>query len=231
MMLDLYTNSICLESYGRSSYARVLIKINACNDFSDILVMVVPNLEGNGYMKETVHIKYEWKPPRCSTCLIYGHSFVECPKAAPKWVVNSMDKGKWQTSKADDEGFIEVKKKRSGGNNGGTKNFKLVLVKPKIQYRFKAKQSTKGMSNFSKTTPFVSSNKASTSGYNKELPNNKAFTNSLETRTSSEGANDASLYEDKDYDIYDTYDIEGLTKQDLEFCDMMDINLCGRSRR
>ncbi|GKG21619.1 hypothetical protein Tco_0384214 [Tanacetum coccineum] len=47
----------------------------------------------------------------------------------------------------------------------------------------------------------------------------------------SGGANDASLYEDRHYDIYDTYDIEGLTKQELPFCDMMDINLCGRSRR
>ncbi|GJS49259.1 retrotransposon protein, putative, ty1-copia subclass [Tanacetum coccineum] len=33
----------------------------------------------------------------------------------------------------------------------------------------------------------------------------------------SGGANDLCLYEDEDYDIYDTYDIEGLTKQDLTF--------------
>nr|GEW92900.1 hypothetical protein [Tanacetum cinerariifolium] len=38
-------------------------------------------------------------------------------------------------------------------------------------------------------------------------------------------ANDASLYEEKDYDIYDTYDIHGLTIQELSLCDMMDINL------
>ncbi|GJR48930.1 hypothetical protein Tco_1317033 [Tanacetum coccineum] len=38
--------------------------------------------------------------------------------AAPKRVVNSIDKGKGKTSRADDEGFIEVKKKKSGGNNG-----------------------------------------------------------------------------------------------------------------
>ncbi|GJZ57731.1 hypothetical protein Tco_0613225 [Tanacetum coccineum] len=47
----------------------------------------------------------------------------------------------------------------------------------------------------------------------------------------SGGANDASLYEDEDYENYDTYDIEGLTKQELAFDDMMDINLCGRGRR
>ncbi|GKF33807.1 hypothetical protein Tco_0107007, partial [Tanacetum coccineum] len=45
------------------------------------------------------------------------------------------------------------------------------------------------------------------------------------------GANDASLYEDKDYDIYDTYDIEGLTKQELAwptliFLDVLEDSLC-----
>ncbi|GJX17184.1 ribonuclease H-like domain-containing protein, partial [Tanacetum coccineum] len=49
LMLDSYTNSMCLESLERSSYVRVLIEINLCNDFSDNLVMVVLNLEGNGY--------------------------------------------------------------------------------------------------------------------------------------------------------------------------------------
>ncbi|GKD29141.1 hypothetical protein Tco_1239919 [Tanacetum coccineum] len=32
-------------------------------------------------------------------------------------------------------------------------------------------------------------------------------------------ANDERLYEDKDDDIYNTYDIEGLTKQELTLCD------------
>ncbi|GJV96085.1 hypothetical protein Tco_1547662 [Tanacetum coccineum] len=47
----------------------------------------------------------------------------------------------------------------------------------------------------------------------------------------SGGANDASLYEDEDNDIYDNYDIEGLTKQELAFCDTMGIYLHGRGRR
>nr|GEY37439.1 reverse transcriptase domain-containing protein [Tanacetum cinerariifolium] len=46
-------------------------------------VMAVPNHEGNGYMKES-SIEYEWIPPRCSTCLLYGHSPVDCPKGASK---------------------------------------------------------------------------------------------------------------------------------------------------
>nr|GEU52848.1 hypothetical protein [Tanacetum cinerariifolium] len=81
MMLDWYTNFMCLESKVRSSYARILIEINFRNYFIYLLVMAVSNLEGIGYTKETIRIEYEWEPPRCSTCLIFGHSPADCPKA------------------------------------------------------------------------------------------------------------------------------------------------------
>ncbi|GKA78770.1 hypothetical protein Tco_0785307 [Tanacetum coccineum] len=44
-----------------------------------------------------------------------------------------MDKGKGGSYGVDDRGFTEVKKKKSGGDNGGNKNFKPVSVKPKPQ--------------------------------------------------------------------------------------------------
>nr|GEY53816.1 hypothetical protein [Tanacetum cinerariifolium] len=97
-----------LSFSGVECFVRILIEINACNEFSDHLVMVVPNLEGSGYTKETIRIEYERKPPRCSICLIFGHSPIDCPKVIPKRVVDQKDKGKGQTSDADDEGFIEM---------------------------------------------------------------------------------------------------------------------------
>ncbi|GJS18525.1 hypothetical protein Tco_0412997 [Tanacetum coccineum] len=102
--------------------------------YGDHMVMAVMNLEGNDYMKETIHIEYKWEPPRCSLCLIFG---------------------------ADDEGYIEVKKKKSGGTGS-----------PKM-------------------TPFVDTNKASTSSYNKEPPNNKGNTFSLSN--SFDALNDENL--------------------------------------
>ncbi|GJY14694.1 hypothetical protein Tco_0385116, partial [Tanacetum coccineum] len=107
MMLDSYMNYVCLESWGRSNYARFFIEIDACNGFIDNLFMVVPNLDGPGYTKETIHVEYK-------------------------------DKGR--SSGANDDGFIQVKKKKSGGNNRGTKNFKLVSVKPKTIYCHKVNQ-------------------------------------------------------------------------------------------
>ncbi|GJR40629.1 RNA-directed DNA polymerase [Tanacetum coccineum] len=77
---------MCLESWGKSNYARILIKINASNDFSDNLVMAVLNLKGTGYTKETIRVEYK------------------------------MAKGKGGSSKADDDGFIKVKKKKLCGD-------------------------------------------------------------------------------------------------------------------
>nr|GEU68367.1 hypothetical protein [Tanacetum cinerariifolium] len=109
MMLDSYMNSMCLESWGSNSYARILIKIYACNGFSDNLIMVVLELKGLGYTKETIRVEYKWEPPRCSTCLLFGHSVDDYPKAH-KRVVNRVGKGKGKSFGTDDEGFIEMKK-------------------------------------------------------------------------------------------------------------------------
>ncbi|GJQ93722.1 ribonuclease H-like domain-containing protein [Tanacetum coccineum] len=97
---------------GGNSYARILIETDVCNGFNNNLVMTIPKLEERGYTKETIRVEYEWKPPRCSTCLIFGHSVDDCPKAS-KRVVNMVDKGKGGSFEADDEGFIDVKKKKS----------------------------------------------------------------------------------------------------------------------
>nr|GEW93349.1 retrovirus-related Pol polyprotein from transposon TNT 1-94 [Tanacetum cinerariifolium] len=43
----------------------------------------VPDLEGNGYTKETIRIEYEWVPRRCSTCLIYD------PKRGEEWQIST----------------------------------------------------------------------------------------------------------------------------------------------
>ncbi|GJY99958.1 hypothetical protein Tco_0517388 [Tanacetum coccineum] len=128
---------------------------------------------GTRYTKETIRVEYEWEPPHFSTCLIFGDSLDDYPKA-PKWV-NMMDKDKLQTFGADDDDFIKVKRKKSCAKNGG-KIFKPVSVKQKNIYCPKAMQSAEGTINSPKTTPFVGTNKASTSDYNKHCtksPSNK----------------------------------------------------------
>nr|GEU33925.1 ribonuclease H-like domain-containing protein [Tanacetum cinerariifolium] len=94
--------------------------------------------------------------------------------------------GKDGLSGADDEGFIKVKKKKSGGNNGVTKNFKLVLMKPKTQYHPKVNQSTKGVS--PKTDPFVGKKNVRASGNSsKTLDKSSKMTSKENVSTSCNG--------------------------------------------
>ncbi|GJS45942.1 hypothetical protein Tco_0596063 [Tanacetum coccineum] len=86
------------------------------NRFGDNLIMVVPNLDGLGYTKETIRVEYEWEPPRFSTCLIFGHSVDDCSKA-PKQVVNK-DKGR--SSEADDGNSSKKTKTNALTSGNGT---------------------------------------------------------------------------------------------------------------
>nr|GEU42791.1 uncharacterized mitochondrial protein AtMg00810-like [Tanacetum cinerariifolium] len=152
------------------------------------MVIAIPNVEDDGVVFHSVRVDYEWKSPRCGINI-----------------------------RADDEGFIEVKKKKSGGNNGGTKNF-TISVKPKTQYR----------------------PKASTSGYNKKSLGNKGNTFSLSN--SFEALNDENLIikelasgsmattsgtEDNGVDDYDSYDDDMYPDNIQTICDKLDIRRTG----
>ncbi|GJY49040.1 hypothetical protein Tco_0438996 [Tanacetum coccineum] len=67
--------SMCNDSWGRSSFARCLIKVNSEADLVDVVTIGIPSLIGDGFTKETIRVKYEWRPPRCDICKIFGH----CP--------------------------------------------------------------------------------------------------------------------------------------------------------
>nr|GEV04858.1 hypothetical protein [Tanacetum cinerariifolium] len=34
----------------------------------------------DGFTKETIHVEYEWMPPKCDICKIFGHVYDHCPK-------------------------------------------------------------------------------------------------------------------------------------------------------
>ncbi|GJX87446.1 zinc knuckle CX2CX4HX4C containing protein [Tanacetum coccineum] len=42
-------------------------------DLVDVVTISIPSLTGDGFTKETIRVEYEWKPPRCDICKIFGH--------------------------------------------------------------------------------------------------------------------------------------------------------------
>nr|GEV93400.1 hypothetical protein [Tanacetum cinerariifolium] len=55
---------------GISSYARVMIKLRADVELKDNTVIAMPKITRDGYYTCNVHVKYKWKPPRCSSCKV-----------------------------------------------------------------------------------------------------------------------------------------------------------------
>ena len=74
IMLDSYTSSMCKDSWGRSSFARCLIEVCSEAELVEVITIGVPSLIGDGFTKETIRVEYEWRPPRCTSCKIFGHT-------------------------------------------------------------------------------------------------------------------------------------------------------------
>ncbi|GKD36194.1 hypothetical protein Tco_1251703 [Tanacetum coccineum] len=80
LMLDSYTSDMCMPSWGRSSYARVMIGLRADVELKDNIVVAMPRIKGEGHYICNVRVEYEWKPPRCAACKVFGHIHEACPK-------------------------------------------------------------------------------------------------------------------------------------------------------
>ncbi|GKC96147.1 hypothetical protein Tco_1161589, partial [Tanacetum coccineum] len=76
------------------------------------LTMGVPLIEGLRYSVETVTIEYEWKPPCCYLCKIFGHAHDYCPKkvSIPPTVVTS--NVATSTIEKTNDGFQTMTKKK-----------------------------------------------------------------------------------------------------------------------
>ncbi|GJR42407.1 zinc knuckle CX2CX4HX4C containing protein [Tanacetum coccineum] len=147
-MLDFYTSSMCIESWGRSSFARCLIEINANDVLKENLTIGVPLLDVLGFTIETVSIEYEWKPPRCDLCKIFGHVQDHCPKkvsVSPTFVTLTVI-----TPNVEHDQTVGKSKSTNGGQS----------VKQTVRYEPKATTSMpkKGVSNLGNMSKAMSKN-------------------------------------------------------------------------
>ncbi|GJW40548.1 putative reverse transcriptase domain-containing protein [Tanacetum coccineum] len=80
LMLDSYTSDMCMQSWGRSSFARVMIELRADVELKDNIVVAMPKITREGHYTCNVRVEYEWKLPRCLSCKVFGQIHEECPK-------------------------------------------------------------------------------------------------------------------------------------------------------
>ena len=109
--LDAYTSQMCKESWGRSSFSRCMIEVKSDEVLRDSLIVEIPLLDGSGVTIEMIRFEYEWKPPRCDKCMIFGHTLTDCPKVVIPPV---------QPTKPVNDGFKTVNNKKKGKQGGPT---------------------------------------------------------------------------------------------------------------
>ncbi|GJV74901.1 zinc knuckle CX2CX4HX4C containing protein [Tanacetum coccineum] len=73
IILDSFTSSMCIDSWGQINFARCLNEVKANEVLKDSITMGIPLPKGSGFSKETVRVEYEWKPSRCEQ---YGFQMV-----------------------------------------------------------------------------------------------------------------------------------------------------------
>ncbi|XP_071699103.1 uncharacterized protein [Rutidosis leptorrhynchoides] len=109
-LLDTYTSTMCVEAWGRPNFAQALIEVSADTDFKDEIKVANPSHDGQGRTIDLVRVEYEWKPPRCSRCKVFGHTDIQCPKVQPR-VMGDDNKQK----QVDADCFQDVIKKKGKG--------------------------------------------------------------------------------------------------------------------
>ncbi|GJY18449.1 RNA-directed DNA polymerase, eukaryota, reverse transcriptase zinc-binding domain protein [Tanacetum coccineum] len=76
--MDAMTTRMCKQGIGRLGYARVLVEVDAKKGLEDhIDVLYRSSSNGEQFVKK-VNVEYDWKPPICKKCMVFGHSDNNC---------------------------------------------------------------------------------------------------------------------------------------------------------
>nr|GEU46051.1 hypothetical protein [Tanacetum cinerariifolium] len=124
VMLDSYTSSMCNDLWGRSSFVGCLIEVNSEADLVDVVTIGIPSLTGDDFIKETIRVEYEWRPPRCDVCKIFGYVHDQCPKKVVSPPIVSTSNVVTPTIEKINDGFQKVgnKKKKKKKKKRALKN-------------------------------------------------------------------------------------------------------------
>ncbi|GJR43014.1 zinc knuckle CX2CX4HX4C containing protein [Tanacetum coccineum] len=143
VMLDSYTSSMCNDSWGRSSFARCLIEVNSEADLVDVVTIGIPSLSEDDFTKETIRVEYEWRPPRCDTCNIFGHVHDYCPKKVVSPPIVATSNVVTPNAEKSNDGFQTVgKKKKRKGKSKSTNGGQLTGPSVKHNVRYEPKATT-----------------------------------------------------------------------------------------
>ncbi|GKD28369.1 putative reverse transcriptase domain-containing protein, partial [Tanacetum coccineum] len=248
LMLDSYTSDMCMQSWGRSSYAREMIELQADVELKDTIVVVMHKLTGEGFYTCTVRVEYEWKPPRCACCKVFGQIQEECPKnpglgvaknlkkpsQAPRGVPVGSKNDVEPTTKVSNSNLFNVLNSVENdmdlGTNGGTSNlFEKLIIDGKVIFVDDEGKPVKNVD-----YPIDQDSEDETASVDNDVARSMASENvGFGTNSLLEQWRDTYENDDYDYDPYDDDMFEGQEIPDKiqAICDNLDIKVRGRKKK
>ncbi|GKC27717.1 hypothetical protein Tco_1035011 [Tanacetum coccineum] len=232
-MLDACTSDMCLNPWGRKSFARILIELNSENAVMESIVVAIPLPKGKGYYLEALNVEYEWWPPRCSKCKIFVHEDDFCPVRDKKTKVGS-------SSGANGVRDNVGKQVRNGVNKAAKGKQGFRFLKPKNNFMYRPVVTTKEGTSKLKAN---SSKEGSVGDANEPLESTKVSMNDSSDSDESKveevsmpyGKPGGGFLDDleDDLDCYDGYEAQlyELTEQQRAIYDWFDIRLNSQCRK
>ncbi|GKC03922.1 RNA-directed DNA polymerase, eukaryota, reverse transcriptase zinc-binding domain protein, partial [Tanacetum coccineum] len=74
LIMDQTTTNMCNLGNRRPGFARVLVDVEAGKGLPDMIDIVYKNKEGVITGNKSVNVNYDWIPPMCTCCKVFGHN-------------------------------------------------------------------------------------------------------------------------------------------------------------
>ncbi|GJT49436.1 retrovirus-related pol polyprotein from transposon TNT 1-94 [Tanacetum coccineum] len=72
-------HGVPVTAFSEDALSAIATKL-ADVELKDNIVVAMPKITREGNYTCNVHVEYEWKPPKCSSCKVFRHIHEECPK-------------------------------------------------------------------------------------------------------------------------------------------------------
>ncbi|GJU33230.1 putative reverse transcriptase domain-containing protein [Tanacetum coccineum] len=72
-------HGVPVAAFSEDGLSAIATKL-ANAELKDNIVAAMPKITGEGYYTCNIRVEYEWKPPRCAYCKVFGHVQEECIK-------------------------------------------------------------------------------------------------------------------------------------------------------
>ncbi|GJX32439.1 hypothetical protein Tco_0242294 [Tanacetum coccineum] len=259
--LDAMPENVCVKLHGvpvttfnENGLSAIVTKL-AGVELKDNIVVAMTKITREGHYTCNVRVEYEWKPPRCSSCKVFGHIHEECLKNTGAGEKKIMKKPS-QTSRGvlvgpkmgfkPQKEYRPVPKKSTASSSGNKKK----CLEPTIEYQWGTtnlvnNEATSSGSSFmnvdnssSGTTPIIDKiekfEELLTSGQAILVDKAGNPLKKVEFPVEYDSEDEMDSYGNGDYDddpYDDMYEGHDLSQELQAICDNLDIRVRGRKKK